>query len=97
MRWVWPPYYKTERVMSYKSCKGYTLYIAKCDTCDYEESISSITMRCTRAKLSVSDGDTCPEEGCKGTIVETEKEVSEADHKEGYLDYHADDGWKEDR
>ena len=83
--------------MSYRDCKGYTQYTATCDECDFEESIDSITMQCTRRELSVDDGDDCPEEGCKGTISVEISEVSEGDHKQGYLDYHADDDHDRDR
>jgi hypothetical protein len=83
--------------MSYRDCKGYTEYTATCSECDFEESVDSISMHCAHAKLSVEDGDNCPEEGCIGKITIEEREVSESEHKEGYLDYHADDDHDRDR
>lgn len=73
--------------MNYKNCKGYTLYKATCSDCDFEECINSITMRCTRAKLSVEDGDKCPNTDCEGTIMVEEIEVDEDQHKQEYLNH----------
>jgi hypothetical protein len=76
--------------MSYKSCKGYTEYRAKCDTCEFDERTSSITLRNTHRKFKFIDGQDCPDD-CKGMLSVTEREVSEHEHKEGYLNHHADD------
>ena len=99
--------------MSLNHCHGYTQHELKCDTCDFKVSIDSITARNTRATLGYEDGDPCPEVtevksmvdgkevitevACDGSLIESSYKVSAEEHRQSYLDYHADDEYDRDR
>jgi hypothetical protein len=93
--------------------ENYVVHSVRCDTCDFEESVSSIQMRCAGVKFDYSNGDDCAEvfetisekdgkrkvieHKCEGHLIVSNSEVSKEEHKENYLNYLQCEGDNGDR